>query len=223
LAPNVSSASPGSGPNVTSSVNLSSLSIAGTGVFDINDNHVIITGDPVSTIYMYLQAGYNGGHWNGPGGIDSSAPLTVNNLQYGLGLAVGGDAHAPAGLAAGQIEVAYDLLGDVYLDGTVNGADLAVVAANFNQSFTAWDQGDFQYDGIVNGPDLAALAANLNQGDSGAASAGDVAALDAFAAANGLSLPTSSVPEPACTGMMAIAGLGMLQRRRRSYRLAAIQ
>jgi len=48
---------------------------------------------------------------------------------------------------------------------------------------------------------------------SGAASAGDFAALDAFAAANGISL--AGVPEPMCAGMMAMAGLGMLRRRRR--------
>ncbi|MGD0387361.1 MAG: autotransporter-associated beta strand repeat-containing protein [Tepidisphaeraceae bacterium] len=219
LAPNVTSA--GSGPAVTSSVNISSLSIAGGSAFDINNNHVILTGDPVSTIYTYLQNGYNGGNWNGLGGIDTSAPLAVNSLKYGLGFAEGGDANAPAGLSAGQIEVAYTLLGDAKLEGTVNGPDLSILAANFNQSFTAWDQGDFQYDGIVNGPDLAELAANYNQGDSGAASAGDVAALDAFAAANGVSLPSSSlsqssVPEPASMGLIALGAIGMLARRRRS-------
>jgi hypothetical protein len=67
-----------------------------------------------------------------------------------------------------------------------------------------------------NGTDFTDLAANFNQGVSGAASAGDVAALDAFAAANGLSLPTSSVPEPASAGMIVTAGLGILRRRRRS-------
>jgi hypothetical protein len=64
-------------------------------------------------------------------------------------------------------------------------------------------------------PAVAILAANLGQGFSGAASAGDLAALDAFAAANGLSLPTSSVPEPGNAGMMVMAGLGILRRRRR--------
>jgi len=59
------------------------------------------------------------------------------------------------------------------------------------------------------------LAANFNQGVSGTASAGDVAALDAFAMANGLSLPTSSVPEPASMGLMMAAGIGVLSRRGR--------
>jgi hypothetical protein len=70
--------------------------------------------------------------------------------------------------------------------------------------------------GFGSGTDFNALAANFNQGVSGGASAGDIAALDAFAAANGLPMPTTSnVPEPASAVMMAMAGLGILSRRRR--------
>ncbi|MGA2441046.1 MAG: PEP-CTERM sorting domain-containing protein [Tepidisphaeraceae bacterium] len=58
------------------------------------------------------------------------------------------------------------------------------------------------------------MAANFNQSVSGAASAGDVAALDAFAAANGISL--ANVPEPASVGMM-VMGSGILRRRRRTF------
>ena len=49
--------------------------------------------------------------------------------------------------------------------------------------------GDANLDGLVNGTDFADLAANFGQGVSGATSAGDIAALDAFAMANGLPLP----------------------------------
>jgi hypothetical protein len=38
--------------------------------------------------------------------------------------------------------------------------------------------------------------------------------LDTFAAANGISI--ANVPEPASAGFMAMAGLGILRRRRRS-------
>jgi hypothetical protein len=62
------------------------------------------------------------------------------------------------------------------------------------------------------------MAANFNQTDSGASSAGDLAALDAFAAANGVSLPTSSVPEPATTGLLAAGVVGVLGQRRRRDR-----
>jgi hypothetical protein len=52
------------------------------------------------------------------------------------------------------------------------------------------------------------------QGDSGAAgiSTADVAALDAFAAANGL---LADVPEPASMGIIAMAFAGAMARRRR--------
>ncbi|MGA2440153.1 MAG: PEP-CTERM sorting domain-containing protein [Tepidisphaeraceae bacterium] len=45
------------------------------------------------------------------------------------------------------------------------------------------------------------------------ATAGDVAALDAFAAANGITL--ADVPEPASAVTIVMAGLGILRRRRR--------
>jgi hypothetical protein len=71
----------------------------------------------------------------------------------------------------------------------------------------------------VNGTDFNVLAANFNQSISGTASAGDVAALAAFAAANGLPLPTfANVPEPAMGSVMLLAGLGLISRWRRSSR-----
>jgi hypothetical protein len=51
------------------------------------------------------------------------------------------------------------------------------------------------------------------------ATAGDVAALDAFAAANGINL--ANVPEPASAVMIVMAGLGIARRRRRSSRQAS--
>ncbi|MGD0769064.1 MAG: autotransporter-associated beta strand repeat-containing protein [Tepidisphaeraceae bacterium] len=209
LAPDVTL---GSG-SVTSSVNITSLSIAGSGVLDVNDNHIILDysgASPISTIAGYVKSGYNGGAWNGPGGIVTSAPLAYNGLKYGLGYADGADG-VVANLTSGQIEVAYTLLGDANLDGLVNAADFTILAANFNQPVTGWDQGNFNYDGMVNAADFGDLAANFNQASSGAATAGDVAALDAFAAANGLLV---DVPEPGMAG----AGLGLLcllHRRKR--------
>ena len=196
------------------------IDVASGSQVDLTNNHIFIdygSSDPITTIASYIKAGYNSGNWNGPGIMSTTAQTPTNGLLYGVGYADGAD-NVVVGLSSGQIEVKYTLLGDANLDGLVNGSDFNILAANFNQSITGWDQGDFNYDGLVNASDFNVLAANFNQGVSGAASAGDVAALDAFAAANGLSLPTSSVPEPASLGLLAMGAIGMLARRRRSSR-----
>ena len=204
----------GSGPSATSAITLGSLNITGTSQLDITNNHIIINygsnPDPISSIAALLAAGYNGGAWNGTGGIITSAPLVVGGLTYGIGYADGADAqHAATGLASGTIEIAYTLLGDADLNGIVNGIDFGILAANFNKGITGWDEGDFDYNNIVNGLDFGDLAANFNKGDAGAA---DVAALDAFAAANGL---LADVPEPATMGLLLVGSAGLLSRRRK--------
>jgi hypothetical protein len=103
----------------------------------------------------------------------------------------------------------YTLLGDANLDGKVNGTDFNILAANFNTGGDSWDQGDFTYDGKVNGSDFNLLAQNFNQG---ATQSADFAALESFAAANGL---VADVPEPATVAMLLVAGASLLMRQRR--------
>jgi fibronectin-binding autotransporter adhesin len=207
----------------TGAETLSSLSVTGGGVFDVNNNHIIISYAPGShatadaTIRGYLISGYANGAWNGAEGIDSSAASALfasGNTRYGLGYADGADGIV-SGLSSGQIEVTYTLYGNANLDGVVNGTDFGILAAHFGEQVGGWDQGDFNYDGVVNGTDFGALAANFGQQVSGAAvelPASDWAALDSFAAANGL---LADVPEPASAGLMVLAGIGAIGRRRR--------
>jgi autotransporter-associated beta strand protein len=206
-------------PNSPASVQ--SYIYVAAGAIDITNNRFYInygpTGsDPISQIVQWIYSGaYGGGttiSWTG-GGIISSTAQT--NPNYGIGYADYADPGNPAGLSSGQIELMYTLLGDANLDGKVNGTDFNLMATNFNQAVTnGWDEGDFNYDGKVNGNDFVLLADNFNQFANGSSpSASDIAALDAFAAANGISL--QNVPEPACIGLMAMAGLGILRRRRR--------
>jgi autotransporter-associated beta strand protein len=204
---------------------ISSLAISGSGVFDITNNHAIITygsSDPIATIRGYLKSGYNNGGWNGTDGIISSTAQTLTNgLRYGVGWADGNDGvHDVAGLSSGEIELKYTLLGDANLDGTVNGSDFSILAANFGLGVTNWDQGNFLYSSSVNGSDFSALAANFGQGDSGADASitpADIQALDSFAVANGLPVPTiTAVPEPASIGLLALGGIVAMRRRRKA-------
>jgi uncharacterized repeat protein (TIGR03803 family)/autotransporter-associated beta strand protein len=229
LAKNVTEGSQ-SGSAPTSNVTLTSLSISGNGTLDIGNNHIIITygddSDPISTIVGYLQSGFNNGNWNGPGIVSSSivaANANPNAPQYGIGFSNGADqinGHPiVSGLSSGQIEIKYTLLGDANLDGTVNGADFSILAANFGQGYTNWDQGNFLFTPAVNGADFSALAHNFGQGDSGAdvaISQTDIQALDAFALANNLTLPAiGAVPEPAAAMLLLSTSVGTLLRRRR--------
>jgi hypothetical protein len=190
--------------------------LSNLGTINLENNEMIINygsgPDPIASVIAEIKSGYANGSWTGTGIMSTDAQSNAGS--YGIGYADAADPGNPAGLASGQIEVVYTLLGDANLDGKVNGADFAILAANFNQGGKVWDQGDFNYDGNVNGSDFTLLAKNFNQSATqSSVAAADLAALDSFAAANGISL--SNVPEPATFALAMIAGAGILGRRRR--------
>jgi hypothetical protein len=169
---------------LASDQHIGALQLLGSGSLDMSNYTMFINygsnSDPITTIAGYIKSGYNGGGWNGQGIISTAAQTPTNGLYYGLGYADGKDG-VVSGLSVGQIEIKYTLLGDANLDGLVNGSDFNILAANFNQSITGWDQGDFNYDGLVNAADFNELAANFNQGASGASVASSAAVLDVLA------------------------------------------
>jgi PEP-CTERM motif len=194
--------------------NLSNL-----GTVNLKNNEMIINygsgADPISSIVAEIKSGYAGGAWTGAGITSTNAQ---SNSSYGIGYADAADPNNPAGLASGQIEIMYTLLGDANLDHKVNGDDFTLLATNFNDSVTnGWDKGDFNYSGTVNGDDFVLLADNFNQfASQSSVGAADLAALNSFAVANGISLNNaSSVPEPASLGLLTFGAFGLLARTRR--------
>jgi autotransporter-associated beta strand protein len=204
----------------TGGAQLTSLSISGGGVLDLENNHLVLTygagmqATADSQIRGYLIDGFAGGAWNGSGGINSS--VAAATAGFGLGYADGANG-VVAGLLTGQIEIKYTRYGDANLDGVVNGDDFTILVENLGKSVNGWDKGDFNYDGVVSGDDFTLLVGNIGKAANGAdivLPAGDLAAIDAFAAANGL---MADVPEPGSVWLIAIVGVGILGRRRSCF------
>jgi fibronectin-binding autotransporter adhesin len=205
LADNISAGT----PLGTSSVNITSLSLTGSGTLDIGNNRVIIDytagHDPIASIATWIENGFY--DLAGPQIVSSdiAADDAASGLSYGIGYADGADG-AVAGLPNGEIEIMFTLLGDANLDGTVNSEDFTPFSANLSKN-GLWDDGDFNYDGTVNAEDFSPFSHNLGQSAALAAAAGTLEG------ANGISL--ANVPEPASVGLLVVSGLGILGRRRR--------
>jgi autotransporter-associated beta strand protein len=195
----------------------SSLTVAAGSTLDITNNSLTINygsaaADPVAAIEADISSAYQGGTWGGTGITSSLA--AASGHKYAIGYADGNQ--DSGGIAsANQLVLQYALDGDAKLDGTVNFADLLIVAQNYGKTGQDWAHGDFNYDGVVNFPDLLIVVQNygssLSQNQSVMlgpefGSQLQLAAVEIKAAIN--------VPEPTGTGLLLVAGTGLLRRRR---------
>jgi hypothetical protein len=187
-----------------------SLTINNGSALDITNNHLFIDygsgPDPIASIEAWIRNGYY--DLSGPQIISSviAADDAATYLSYGIGYADSADPGNPAGLPTDTIEIMYTLLGDANLDGTVNSDDFTLYSDHFGESGAVWDEGDFNYDGTVNFEDFTPWSHN----DGESATLAD----SPIALANGIS--PANVPEPMSAGIIVMAGLGILRRRRRS-------
>jgi hypothetical protein len=149
------------------------LSIAGAGRLDLVDNSLIVDyapsgSSPAADVRAWLIAGRNGGSWDGPGGIVSSAVSSIPRST--IGYAEAWDLfHSNHNTFAGQsvdgtaVLLTFTLTGDADLDRQVNLNDFNRLASNFGSASGDWSRGDFNYDGNMNLDDFNLLAANFGQ------------------------------------------------------------
>jgi hypothetical protein len=151
------------------------LAMSGTSKIDLADNDMIVGSlTPKSTIAGYVATARNGGGWDGPRGITSSAAASHPQGATTLGVlsgaeytSVGGDGtFSGQPYSASDTLVKYTWYGDTDFNGFVDGDDYARIDNGFNFGFGGWLNGDSDLNGFVDGDDYALidLAFNVQSG-----------------------------------------------------------
>jgi hypothetical protein len=224
------------GKLIAATVSIAGSTDAWTGLLDIGTSALDLPSANLAIITNQILQGYNpsaGGRWNGIGGITSinasndpthlsSVGAILNNdgtgaALYGSGTTLGTFGGSSPGL--NDILVRFTYVGDVNLDGKVDGSDYSRIDSAYladisnSTAMTGWYNGDFNYDGVINGSDYTLIDNAFNtQGALITSVIGPVVGATSQIAG------TSSVPEPSAAAIILVIG-SITCRRRRSVGL----
>ncbi len=190
------------------------------GQLDLTNNKLIVTtpgsaGTPIGGVYTpgsvqgMIQAGRNGGAWNGSGIVTSESPALGATALTTLATAVAGDIGVTTlggqPVATTDTLVMYTYDGDMTLDGQINGDDYFRIDNGFANHLTGYENGDLNYDGRIDADDYFIIDANYGK-----------QSLGIFPSAGAPFSPGAivAVPEPASLAIV-IAAAGLMRRRRR--------
>jgi hypothetical protein len=215
------------GGTAGTSVLASAPTVSGIGSkLDLTDHKLIVTngGASLAAVNALVKsaaaspgAGLNP-TWTGDGITTTAAITPADGKLRSIGVAVNSVNAIPIPSYGGQAVGTNDLLigytyaGDANMDGGVTFADFSLLQNNFGQSGKLWEDGDFNYDGTVNFADFSLLQNNFGQSQSpnslvASLTPEQAQVIAAFAAEN--------APEPTTLGLLGLAGMGLLGRRRR--------
>jgi len=183
------------GPGTSVVASTAALSVSGSGQIDLQNSKIVVDYDGISPVDA-VQTAINAGS------ITSS--MLTPDRAIGFGEATDIFGSFPASFSGQEIDadsilVAFTVMGDASLDGTVDSNDFNLLSAYYGQTNgSRWTQGDLDGNGKVNTLDFNLLAGHFGQ-----------------------SLPATStlgatVPEPAAVSLLMLGAAPLLRRRHRA-------
>ncbi|CAN5582549.1 hypothetical protein BH09PLA1_BH09PLA1_33530 [soil metagenome] len=148
---------------------LHSLTLGGTDApkasLDLNEQGLVLTGDPRAKIESMIALARSGGAWN-QNGLTSSAARTQANHATTLGVIDGQQFISVYGavalfgdfaVSASDVLVKYTWYGDADFNGVVNFDDYARIDSGFSNGYSGWFNGDFNLNGTIDFDDYALI------------------------------------------------------------------